>query len=84
MRVDCYNASECPISEVACGDTFYLEGRLWIKVEQCAVDLYPMRTDRCSIVALDRGELRSIKADALVILADTKIVANTKEIANEV
>lgn len=82
MRVDCYNASECPVSSVECGDTFYFAGRLWIKVEQCNVDLYPM--DRCSIVALDRGELRSIKSDALVILADTKIVANTKEIANEV
>lgn len=80
MRIDCYNASECSIEQINCGDTFYLDGELWIKVAPLGVDLVAPLSDRCYIVSLSRGELRTIKYNAFVVLADTKVVANTREI----
>ena len=79
MRVDCYNATECPLSSLSYGDTFYLDGRLYIKVGVADVDVVSEYPGRCLIVALDRGELRSVKEDVAVILADTKVVVNTKD-----
>lgn len=79
MRVDCYNASECPLSSLDYGDTFYLDGRLYIKVGVADVDVVAEYPGRCYIVSLDRGELKSVKEDIAVILADTKVVVNTKD-----
>ena len=79
MKVDCCNATECPLSSVTYGDTFYLDGRLYIKVGVTDVDVVSDSFGRCLIVALDRGELRSVKEDIAVILADTKVVVNTKD-----
>ena len=79
MRVDCYNASECPLSSLDSGDTFYLDGTLFIKLVVADVDTIVEYPGRCYIASLDRGEIRSIKDDTSVILADTKVVVNTKD-----
>ena len=77
MRVDCYNACECPISAIEYGDTFYYRNNLWIKVNASCM---PLDNDDCAIVALDIGELVIVKGDTAVIKADTKVVASTKEV----
>lgn len=77
MRIDCYNATECEVGKVECGDTFYFDGTLYIKVGVMDVDIIAAApADRCYIVSLDRGQLRSVKSEAKVIMADTKVVAN--------
>lgn len=78
MRIDCYNASECTVGKMLPGDTFYFDGVLHIKVALNDVDIipHPTKFERCYIVALDTGNLKSVKADAPVIFADTKVVAN--------
>lgn len=80
MRVNCYNASECPVSEITCGDTFYFEGKLCIKVAPFDVDIIAPMQGRCYIVSLETGELRSIKDDAPVSKAETEIVTKTTEV----
>lgn len=79
MRVDCYNASECALSTLECGDAFYYEGKLYIKLGVAEVDVVAEYSGRTYIASLDRGELRSVKSDLPVLYADTKIVANTKD-----
>ena len=77
MRVDCYNACECTVDEIMVGDTFYLDGVLYLKVGVADVDLVAMpMLNRCLIVELGRGVLKSIKAEAVVTRAETRIVAN--------
>lgn len=71
MRIDCYNASECAISELECGDTFYREGVLYIKVNVCPF----MTTEHsCFAVALDVGLLTKFDENTIVTLAETKVV----------
>lgn len=74
MRVNCYNATECSVAEVEVGNTFYLESVLYIKVGVFDVDVVAEYPGRCFIVSLDRGELKSIREDTRVILADTMVV----------
>ena len=76
MRIDCYNACECAVKELTIGDTFYLDGALYLLVGIDDVDVIAMpMTDRCLIVDLARGRLCSIKSDVRVAKADTKVVA---------
>lgn len=77
MRVDCYNACECDVSTLTDGDTFYYRGELWIKVN--ATMSIAMSADECAIVALGDGMLTVVKGDTRVLLADTKVVVNTKD-----
>lgn len=77
MRIDCYNACETTISELEFGDTCYYLGRLWIKVNAIGIPVKP--TDSV-MVALDSGELSLVDNETNVILADTKVIANTKDI----
>lgn len=77
MRVDCYNACECTVDSLEYGDTCYYSGKVWIKAN--ANDL-PVTSGKCAIVALDTGELKVVDVDMMVVLADTKVVANTKEV----
>lgn len=80
MRVNCFNASECPVSEITCGDTFYFESELCIKVAPFNVDVIAPTQGRCYIVVLSTGELKSVKDEAPVIKADTEIVTKTTEV----
>lgn len=77
MRVDCYNACECLISELEYGDTFYYLGALWIKVN-LGVALHT-ESDKTAIVDLATGELDTVLNSTRVVMADTKVVANTKD-----
>jgi hypothetical protein len=79
MRVDCYNASECPLTSLDYGDTFYLDGVLYIKLGIADVDVVADYPGRCFIASLDKGELKSVKDDIAVILADTKVIINVKD-----
>jgi hypothetical protein len=75
MRVDCYNACECTIDSIEYGDTFYYKNTVCIRVN--ATMLYS--GNECAYVRLDTGELFICNFDMLVIKADTKVVANTKD-----
>lgn len=73
MRIDCYNACECPIGTLEYGDTFYFGGTICMRV-------MPIQNiSDCMCVRLDSGELQVVPTDTAVILADTKVVANTKD-----
>ena len=78
MRVDCYNACECPISSIQYGDTFYYNSELYMKVN---TDLKSSLNDAtiCWAVTLGDGMLTPFGEDTSVILADTKVVVNTKD-----
>ena len=69
MKVDCYNASACPISSIQYGDTFYYDNELYIRVNA------DIRTNgdhvSCWAVALGNGVLVPINTDTIVTLADT-------------
>ena len=71
MRVDCYNACECSLSELFSGDTFYLDGTLYLK----AYSQKEILEDCDFIVDLARGEIMLAKRDTMVQKADTKVVA---------
>ena len=73
MKVECYNASECPISQLQYGDTCYYNNELCIKTN---VSAYRPLEKQCWIVFLGRGELLSISNDTLVTFASTKVVAD--------
>lgn len=79
MRVDCYNASECPISSIQYGDTFYHNATLYLKVN---VDMKSSLRDEttCWAVDLSDGMLMPFGEETSVILADTKVVVNTEDI----
>lgn len=81
MRIDCYNACACNVSSVEYGDTFYYEDRLYIKVRMGDSVGHSLNgLQLCYIVALDIGELIAVEPDTQVILADTKVVVNTRDI----
>ena len=75
MRVDCYNACECAISEIEIGDTFYYDGYLYIRANEAVI-----APDNCVAVRLDSGDVSICRPDLLVTKADTKVVVNTKDI----
>lgn len=78
MRVDCYNATECQISDVEIGDTFYgKDNYLYIRINPSEY-LVDDTGDLCYAVRLDIGELYRFPPFSSVILADTKVVANIK------
>lgn len=79
MKIDCYNACTCPISSIQYGDTFYYDNELYIRVDADA----RTKVDHvsCWAVALGNGALVPINPDTIVTLADTKVVANTKDVA---
>ena len=79
MRVDCYNATECPVSSVEYGDTFYFDSKLYMKCKLGQNIGTHIEQRWVFIVALDIGEIRGVDPDTQVILADTKVVANTKD-----
>ena len=76
MRIDCYNACETEIAELEFGDTCYYLGTVWMKVNPYSL---PVSSTGCAIVALNNGEMRIVDSSTSVILADTKVVANTKD-----
>ena len=76
MRVNCYNATACPLQDILVGDTFYLNNELCIKVAPNNVDVFATEQDRCFVVELSRGILKSVKADAPVIKAETEVVTH--------
>ena len=79
MRIDCYNACECTIDSIEYGDTFYYQDTVCMRVNATCI----LATDsnrECAYVRLDTGELVVCKSDMPVIKADTKVVANTKEV----
>lgn len=76
MRIDCYNACETWVSEVEYGDTFYYKGSLYMRV---SADIIGLELGDCVIVDLAKGDLTVVKGETDVILADTKIVVNTKD-----
>lgn len=77
MRIDCYNACECTIDSIEYGDTFYYQDTVCMRVNAIVL----LNSNReCAYVRLDTGELTICKPDMTVIKADTKVVANTKEI----
>lgn len=71
MRIDCYNASECAISELECGDTFYREGILYIKTN---VSPFMVAEHTCFAVSLDVGLLTQFNENTIVTVAETKVV----------
>ena len=75
MRVDCYNACECAISEIEIGDTFYYDGYLYIRANEAVI-----APDNCIGVRLDNGDITIFRSGELVTKADTKVVVNAKEI----
>ena len=76
MRVDCYNACECPISSVDYGDTFYLSDTVCMKIN---IDVIRTLVNDVAYVRLDTGEVCIASGETFVIMADTKVVANTKD-----
>ena len=76
MRVDCYNACECPINSVEYGDTFYFNDTVCMRVN---VDVLRSLVNDVAYVRLDTGDVCIASGDTMVILADTKVVANTKD-----
>ena len=81
MRVNCYNASECTVRDIVCGDTFYYGGELCIKVAPFDVDVIAPVSGRCYIVVLSTGELKSIKEEAPVTSAsNTEIITKAEDV----
>ena len=79
MRIDCYNATECPVSSVEYGDTFYFDSKLHMRC-RLGMNIGTNLEQRwCYIVSLDVGEIKAVEPDTQVIMADTKIVANTRD-----
>ena len=76
MRVDCYNACECPLSSLDYGDTFYLNETVCIRIN---INVVKVLTNDIAYARLDTGEVFVTSGDTMVILADTKVVANTKD-----
>ena len=74
MRVDCYNACETVLEEIEYGDTFYYLGKLYMRVSFDIGEL-----ERSVVVDLAKGEAIFMPNNTQVILADTKVVANTKD-----
>ena len=71
MRIDCYNASECSISELEYGDTFYREGILYLKTN---VSPFMLPEHSCFAVSLDVGLLTRFDDNTIVTIAETKVV----------
>ena len=78
MRVDCYNASECSVIGIQYGDTFYYNSELYMRVSGVPRESQAC-TDICWAVSLSTGALTSFNSDTSVILADTKVVVNTRD-----
>ena len=71
MRVDCFNACECELSELLSGDTFYLDGALYLKAYMESTAM----ADGEYVVDLARGEIMVVLKNTIVQKADTKVVA---------
>lgn len=81
MRIDCYNACECEVSSVEYGDTFYYNGRLCMRCRLGEGITSQAECTNCVyIIYLDVGEVMAVEYDTIVILANTKVVADTKEV----
>jgi hypothetical protein len=66
------------IRDIDYGDTFYYKGTVCMRVN--ASSWLPSTAEDCVYVTLDKGEMVVCRDDTSVIKADTKVVANTKEI----
>ena len=75
MKVDCYNACECPVVDITIGDTFYYEGDLYIRISHGGL-IHQTRSDVAFGVMLSTGGLCVFADDTEVIKADAKVVAN--------
>lgn len=73
MKVDCYNASNLPLSQVTVGDTFYYNDTLYIRVASM-FSFISKRENEVAVVDLATGVLTALDEDSVVALADTKIV----------
>ena len=80
MKIDCYNASGCPISELEFGDNFYYDNVLYIKVDGVFEMPGDFTVAKCGAVRLDTGMFMWLDETCNVIYADCKVVANSKEI----
>ncbi len=74
MRVDCYNACECPVKDIGVGDTFYYEDDLYIRINHGGL-IDQKRADIVFAVMLSTGVVNVFADDANVIKADSKVVA---------
>lgn len=79
MRIDCYNACECSVSSIQYGDTCYYNGDLYIRVNPSNFRSC-VGGDECLLVKLCTGDMITVHQSTSVVLADTKVVANTKDI----
>lgn len=74
MRVDCYNACECPVKDIEVGDTFYYDKELYIRINHGGL-IEQKRKDIVFAIMLSTGRLDVFADDATVIKADSKVVA---------
>ena len=79
MRIDCYNACECDVAELECGDTCYYNSTICIRLNFRRMDNGVPTSDMAAIAELNTGNVLFLPKDTKVILADTKVVANTKD-----
>lgn len=83
MRIDCYNACECDVVELEYGDTCYYNSTICIRLNltrgSYEYNGVPI-SDMAVIAELNTGNVLFLPKDTKVILADTKVVANTKEV----
>ena len=82
MRIDCYNACECDVAELEYGDTCYYNSTICIRLNltSCRMDNGVPISDIAVVAELNTGNVLFLPKDTKVILADTKVVANTKEV----
>ena len=80
MRVDCYNACACSVANLNYGDTCYYSDDLYIRVNPIGRLSRCVDDDECVLVKLCTGDMTIVHLSTNVVLADTKVVANTKDI----
>lgn len=74
MKVDCYNACECPVKDIVVGDTFYYDKELYIRIGHGGL-IEQKRNDIVFAVKLSTGLIDVFSDDASVTKADSKVVA---------
>ena len=76
MKIDCYNASECLLINIAVGDTFYYKNTLYMRV-----DGIPNLDDRASskvwAVELGKGLVTWFESDCTGTFARCKVVVDS-------
>lgn len=84
MRIDCYNACECDVIELEYGDTCYYNSTICIRLNLTSYNLTSYSgvpiSEMVVVAELNTGNVLFLPKDTKVILADTKVVANKKEV----